>query len=102
MRAASLWACSETGTRRDAVAVEQHARVPRVLGEHEVRLAQHAQRAQRHVLEVPDRRRDDVQDAPSPVAAPGYSRVAGPPRRFAHAALGDQAVTSRAGVTSKA
>ena len=48
---------------RDRVAVEQHARVARVLGEHEVRFAQHPQRAQRHVLEIADRRRDEMERA---------------------------------------
>ena len=39
---------------RDLVTREQRARVPRVLGQHQSGLAQHAQRAQRHVLEVAD------------------------------------------------
>jgi hypothetical protein len=47
----------------DPVAIEQHARVARVLGQHELGLAQHAQCAQRHVLEVADRRRHEMQRA---------------------------------------
>ena len=43
----------------DPVAVEQPARVARVLGEHEVGFAQLGEHAQRDVLEVPDRRRAD-------------------------------------------
>ena len=45
----------------DAVAAEQDARAPRVLGGDHVNLTQQAKRAQRHVLEVPERRRDHVQ-----------------------------------------
>jgi DNA ligase (NAD+) len=51
------------GARLHAVAVEQSARATRVLGQHQVGLAQHAQRPQRDVLQVPDRRRDDVEVA---------------------------------------
>jgi hypothetical protein len=61
--------------RADAVAIEQHARVARVLREHERGLAQHAQRAQRHVLEVADRRRDEVQRAHARI-----SRLRGEPK----------------------
>ena len=49
------------------------ARPPRVLRGDQVDLAQHAQRAQRDVLEVPDRRRDDVEDAAAHAAAPDGS-----------------------------
>jgi hypothetical protein len=47
----------------DPMMLQQDARPARVLRGDEVDLAEHAQRAQRHVLEVPDRRRDDVEDA---------------------------------------
>jgi 4-amino-4-deoxy-L-arabinose transferase-like glycosyltransferase len=47
----------------DAVVREQRARVPGVLRRDQVDLAEDAQRPQRHVLEVPDRRGDDVEDA---------------------------------------
>ena len=45
--------------RRDPVALEQPARMTRVLGEHDIGLAQLCEDAKRHVLEVPDRRRAD-------------------------------------------
>jgi len=45
--------------RADPVALQQAARVPRVLGEHDVRLGELAQDAQGHVLEVSDWRRAD-------------------------------------------
>ena len=48
---------------RDAVALEQLAHPPRVLGQEELALAQDAQRPQRHVLQVADGRRDDVEHA---------------------------------------
>ena len=41
-----------------AVRAEQRLGAPRILGDHRVAFAQHAQRAQRDVLEVADRRRD--------------------------------------------
>ncbi len=45
--------------RVDAVTFEQRPRVPRVLAQHEIRLAQLREHAQRHVVEIPDRRRAD-------------------------------------------
>ena len=47
--------------RRDLEAVQQLARVARVLRQHDRRGAQHAQRARRRVLEVADGRADDVE-----------------------------------------
>ena len=45
--------------RADSVPLEQPARVAGVLREHDVGLAQLREHAQRHVVEVPDRRRAD-------------------------------------------
>ena len=47
---------------------QQHPRPPRVLRRDHVDLAQHAQRPQRDVLEIPDRRRDHVEDAAGDVS----------------------------------
>src|SRR5262249_14703950 len=49
--------------RADAVVAEQDRRPPRVLGGDHVDLREHPQGPQRHVLEVPDRRRHHVEDA---------------------------------------
>ncbi len=46
---------------RDAVAVEQAMRDARVLGQHDIRLRQGRERPQRHVAEIADGRRDDMQ-----------------------------------------
>src|SRR5262249_25314662 len=67
--------------RVDAVAVEQHARSPRVLAGDHVGLAQHAQHPQRDVLEVPDRRRADDEPAAhvaSDAATPSSASTAAP------------------------
>ena len=103
--AARCGSCSETGSRGDPVAIEQHARVARVLGEHELGLAQHAQRAQRHVLEVADRRRDEVEGRhPATPRCAARDRARAAPRATPRTTPRSvtSPLTSRAGVTSKA
>ena len=100
----------------DAVAVEQDARATRVLAGDDVRLAQRRQHAQRHVLEIADRRRADDEPPAHAVASAsviegeqggahhprlvaevgGADRDPGAHRR--HRALGDDA--ARAGSSS--
>src|SRR5918999_589931 len=92
----------------DAVPVEQHARVPRVLAEHDLSLGKLAQDTERDVLEIADRRRADgerhyrsnasnaIRPAPTrPASAPssaGTIRTSSRPGLSA-----SRATTSRAG-----
>ena len=71
--------------RLHPVALEQHARAARVLARDEVRLAQRGEHAQRHVLEVADRRRADDE------AAAGHDGRGGP-----HSAASGSAASSAA------
>ncbi len=57
--------------------VEEHARAPRVLAQHDVRLAELAQHAQRDVLEVADRRRAH-DEAPAHSVLPSSASSAAP------------------------
>ena len=75
-RARSLCSCKLTSRAPDAVAIEQHARVARVLAGDHVGLAQRREHAQRHVLEVADRRRAHEQSPVRRRVACGYGVIA--------------------------
>ena len=74
----------------DAVAVEQRARVPRVLARDHVGGAQRREHAQRDVLEVADRRRADDEPAAHD-AHPPARRSRANTRRTEHSGLGAEA-----------
>src|SRR5207237_8266909 len=80
--------------RTDAVAAEEDLRAAGVLAEHDVRLAELPQHAQRDVLEVPDRRRaDDERHAAA--AAPSSASKATRPAPTRPAAVPSSARTIR-------